>query len=224
MRNICFLLCTSLFIISCSRLPNIYPADGSAQRQLHKKCRQLFPTGNWQFFHIIEVIMPGGKKSVVTGLTVISSKDKTIRSVIMTIEGLVLFDARYDHRLIINRAISPFDSAEFAQGLIKDIQLIFFKPPGVLIGIGFLKNGYPVCRYQYPDGRINDIVSHPDGNWEVRQYSYELDLTRTVKSMSVQKLDSPHQSMIPGRIELTAHDSPGYVLVMNLVEAVELEQ
>jgi hypothetical protein len=93
MRNICFLLCTSLFIISCSRLPNIYPADGSAQLQLHKKCRHLFPTGNWQFFHTIEVTMPGGKKSVVTGLTVISSKDKTIRSVIMTIEGLVLFDA-----------------------------------------------------------------------------------------------------------------------------------
>jgi len=67
--------------------------------------RRIFPEGEWQFLHSIQVEMPGGRNFVMMGLTVISSRLQTRRSVIMTLEGFVVFDGEYDHRLVVHRAL-----------------------------------------------------------------------------------------------------------------------
>ncbi len=168
--------------------------------------------------------MPSGKKSFVMGLVVVSAADKSIRCVVMTIEGLVVFDAQYDHRLVIKRGIAPFDSEGFTKGLIKDIQLIFFKPPGPSIDSGLLINGSFICRYQNHDNRIVDIIIHGDHFWEIKQYTHDFRHDRTVRCYVTKKTGPMGQPEIPDRIELTAHGPKGYRLVMNLVEAVPLIQ
>ncbi len=218
----CLMLMASCLIIACTGLPQVSPISGSAAPSLHEKCRRPFPKGKWQFLHSIETTMPGGKKGFVMGLSVVSPVDKSVRSIIMTFEGLVVFDATYDQQIVINRAISPFDSEEFANGLINDIKFIFFEPAGPPIESGFLKNGSAVCRYRNPDGRIVDIITHEDDTWEIRQYRHDFRLKRTVRGLSAKKVGSTGPTGIPGRIELTAHGSPGYALIMTLVEAVAL--
>ena len=224
MKHIYLLLITLNLIISCSSLPQVYPVGDSAAPALHQKCSSPFPNGKWQFLHSIETIMPGGKKGLIMGLTVISATDKSVRCVIMTIEGFVLFDAQYDHRLIIKRRIAPFDSEDFAKGLMKDIRLIFFKPPGPLIKSGGLKNGSFICRHQNHDDRIVDIIIHSDHYWEIRQYTHDFCLFRTVKGYVAKNAGSTGQPEIPDRIDLTSHGPSGYTLVMNLVEAIPLMQ
>jgi hypothetical protein len=153
------------------------------------------------------------------GLTVISSSNRTAQVVIMTFEGFVVFDASYDNQITVKRAIAPFDSEVFANGLIEDINLIFFKPSGPVMASGFLKGGAAVCRYQKPDGSIVDIISQGEDNWEIKQYLPDFRLARIVKSIY-----SADREGISDQIELIAHGSPGYTLVMDLVEAIPLKK
>jgi len=222
MKPFIFLLSALCLITACSSLPKIDSAGGSALSGPLRECRQLFPKGRWQFLHAIEATMPGGKKGMLMGVTIISSRGKTAQTVIMTIEGMVLFDARYDQRLVVNRALPPFDSPNFAQGLLNDIRLVFFEPEGPLIDSGILKNQAAVCRYQNPDGQIVDIIHRSDDRWEIQRYTKSLRLNRTVGVFFNKKQADPDLSGIPERLELKAHGHSGYALVMRLLEAIPL--
>jgi len=210
-------------ITACGSLPKVKPHQTIPLTELQQNCGQLFPEGKWQFVHSIEAKMPGGKKGILMGLTQISSVDKTVQSVIMTIEGMVLFDARYDRQLVVNRGIPPFDSENFAKGLIRDIQLIFFAPSGPLIQSGVLKNGAAVCRFQNPDRYFVDVIHYGDDGWEIRQYDHRYKKKRTVKVFFDKEEINHGRFNAPKRLKLISHDVPGYVLDMDLIEAVLLE-
>ena len=224
MKHISLTLIAWCLLISCSSLPKVYQLDRSASPDLYQKCSSPFLNGKWQFLHSIEGTMPGGKNGFFMGLTVISAADRSVRCVMMSIEGFVLFDAQYDDRLAIKRGLTPFDSENFAKGLMKDIRLIFFKPPGSLIKSGILKNGSFICRYRNHDSKIVDIITHSDHSWEIRQYTQDYFLFRTVKGYIANNDASTERTEIPDRIELTSHGSFGYKLMMNLVEAIPLSQ
>jgi len=222
MKHIFLLLSVWGLILSCSSLPQVYPAGDSADPLPRLTCRGPFPDGDWQLLHSIEATLPGGKRGFLMGLTIISSSNRTAHCVIMTLEGFVVFDALYDKQVTVKRAVAPFDSEVFANGLLEDIKLIFFKPAGSIMTSGFLKSGQAVCRYQKPDGRMVDIINREKQNWEIRQYLPDYRLARTVKSMSAKETDSADRKGISDKIELNAHGSPGYQLFMDLVEAIPL--
>ena len=207
---------------ACSGLPGVYPDPNLSPSTGRQKCVRLFPEGRWQFLHSIEAKMPGGRKGTLLGVTLISSVDKTVQSVIMTLEGMVLFDARYDRKLVVNRAISPFDGENFAKGLIQDIELIFFAPSGPLIQSGVLKNGAAVCRFRNRDGRFEDIIQNGEGQWEIQQYDHRYHKRRTVNFFFNEKEINPDGFNAPERLRLTSHEYPGYALDMDLIEAVPL--
>jgi hypothetical protein len=223
MKYLSLLLSTLCLVISCSSLPTVYPVDGPTASVSSRGCGWMFPVGNWQFLHSIEATMPGGEKTLMMGLTIISSPARTVRCVIMTIEGLVVFDAQDDGQVRINRGIPPFDSEDFARGLMDDIQLMFFMPSGSLFRSGALSNGSAVCRYQNPDEHIVDLITHSDDSWELKQYGKDFGLTRTVKASPAKRGGHSDSIGIPNRLELRSYSSPGYALVMDLVEAIALE-
>ena len=222
MKLLCLLLCIGCILISCSTLPSLEPAELSERTELPQTCQRLFPNGKWQFVHSIEAAMPGGQKGLVMGVTVISSLDKTAHCVLMTIEGLVVFDAQYDQELVIHRAVAPFDQEGFAAGLISDIQLIFFRPQGPLVETGNDRDGSSVCRYQTPEGGIVDLVIDADHTRHIRQYTAQRRLKRTVDAFFTKPETDGGGPDFPDRLELRAHGVAGYTLVMDLVEAIPL--
>ena len=224
MKHILLLLSVWSFITSCSSLPQIFPAGDSADPQPGPVCVESFPEGDWQLLHSIEATLPGGRKGFLMGLTVISSTNRTARCVIMTLEGFVVFDALYDKKISIQRAIGPFDSEEFANGLMADIDLIFFKPSGSLLSSGFLKDGAAVCRYQQQNGRKVDIIRRNEHSWEIRLYLRDNRLVRTVTRSSAAAHNSVDRQGIADKIELKANGSPGYALAMELVEALPVDR
>jgi hypothetical protein len=179
----------------------------------------IFPEGKWQFLHSIRAEMPGGMNFVMMGLTVTSSRFRTSRSVIMTLEGFVVFDGEYDQHLIVHRAIPPFDSPHFAGGLMDDIRLIFLEPDGPVIGFGESANGSVVCRHAAPDGSTVDIGLQRDGAWELRRYSPAQRLIRTVRVLP----GARNNTGFPVTLELAACGDQTYKLIMTLVEAVQIE-
>ncbi|MFZ0614354.1 MAG: hypothetical protein WAM73_19075 [Desulfobacterales bacterium] len=206
-----------LLFFSCARLPAIVPSAEPAAATA--ACAHVFPAGKWQLLHLIEADLPGGRRGVMTGLTILSSRLRSHRSVIMSVEGLVVFDAEVDRKLTIHRALPPFDAPGFAEGLMEDIRLIFFAPAGPPAECGTLGDGSAVCRYHDSGGGRVDIVSRAAGACEVRRYDRKQRLVRIVKI----PVGLPDEGWMPKTLELTARGQQRYKLVMTLLEAVPLE-
>jgi len=223
MKSITFWLILSLGTVSCAGLPKLDPVNPSIIPKIHQRCSNVFVEGKWRFVHLIEFTMPGNKKSFVMGITVISPEKRKIESVIMTIEGFVFLDAYYDQKVVINRAIPPFDSIDFASGMMDDIKLMFFKPEGSLIESGISGDGSHVCRYRNDDSSVIDVITKTGCGWEIKQYNPGGTLIKTVKAEGCKMLEgSSNQIGFPGKIELASRGINRYALAFELKEANRL--
>ncbi len=211
------LLIISLFFTSCAdkeqlRLPSIMEnKDG----QKTPVCKQVFPLGNWQFVHSIDFTMRDGSGSTVVGVTTLSKSG--IKCALITIEGLTLFAARSsdENSLHIDRALSPFDNEQFAEGLMRDIRLIF-QPPTGKESRGLVSEKSAVCRYEKNDGRVLDVWPDVDDCWQIKSYSPDLIMERSVIGQSCKEKNS---SLIPEVLELKNFGHAGYTLKMTLISA-----
>ena len=212
-----FLLPVLIFLCAaCARLPAITPVPGGLPSASDRAPCSVFPEGSWQFLHSIKAELPDGGGFTSMGLTLLSSHRRTNRSVIMTVEGFVVFDGEYDRRLVVHRALPPFDSPHFAAGLMDDIRLVFFEPEGPVIAAGLLANGSRVRRHQAPDGGYIDVEGPRGGAWGLKRYSRG---ERLVRSISAQPPAGGGPGF-PASIELTAYGSQNYRLALTLIEAV----
>jgi hypothetical protein len=210
-----------LLLASCAGLPPVTPG-GDAHRVGAEEAfapGAVFPDGRWQLLHAIQAELPGDRTLVMLGLTVMSSTGRSCRSVLMTLEGFAVFDGEHDGRLTVHRALPPFDSPHFAEGLMEDIRLVFFAPEGPVTAIGTLPEGGAVRRHRLPDGGTVDVELLPGAEWRIRRYDAAETLTRTVRA----RRGTGDQHGFPERLELTASGGQDYRLMMTLLEAVPAE-
>jgi hypothetical protein len=73
------------------------------------------------------------------------------------------------------------------------------------------------------DGNVIDMAQLENNQWETRLYGSNHRLKRIVKSMLREKQPQEDPWGIADKIELTALGTPGYKLVLDLVEALPLE-
>ena len=223
MKSIVLLLIVVGLVLSCASLPPLLPAGRPMTVETNQTCQGLYPHGEWQLYHTIEAKLPGRQSGFLMGLTVLSSRERSAQCVIMTLEGFVVFDALYDGQVTIKRAVAPFDNHAFAQGVMADIQLIFFKPLADEISGGVLSDNVPVCRHLLPDGNVIDLVNPENNHWETRLYRSNHRVMRIVQSMIKDKPPGENLTGIANKIELTALGTPGYKLTLDLVEAIPLK-
>jgi len=207
-----FILITAFFIISCSRLPVIKPVDTSMAPDTMRRCHLPFLDIPYRIIHTIEVVLPGGMTGTVVGVTAFDPATKTIQSVIMTIEGFVLFDAIDEKKMRVNRAVPPFNAEHFAGYMMDDVRLIFLIPDGRLSDIGVFEDGSTVCRYHVKQNWVIDVIVHEDNTWEIKRYSDTNELLRKVMTFSL-------RDRIPGIVELNAFGFREYTLRLNLINA-----
>ena len=176
----------------------------------------MFPDGRWQVLHAIRAEMPGGRALVMMGLTLMSARDRTHRSVLLTLEGFVVFDAR------VRR---PADRAPGAAA----VRLAALRGgphgghPARLLRAGrpggrerHAEDGGAVRRHRLPDGGTVDLELLPGGDWRIRRYDPSETLTRTVRA----RHGRGDQHGFPEAVELTAAGGQDYRLTMTLIEAV----
>lgn len=202
-------------LISCSPLPVIKPTDQTAATV--RKCRQPFLDTPYRFVHAIEAALPGGGSGTVLGITVFNPESKAIHSAILTLEGFVLFDARYDGKLVVSRALPPFNAERFAEHMMEDIRLIFLPPEGRLLTAGTLEDGSAICRYEGNQETIIDVIVHRDDSWEIYTYRNRYERLRTINVFSV-------RDGIPGMLELTGFESRNYSLRLKVISAEPLSR
>lgn len=206
------LVCAGVMFLACAGIPRISPVGANDASELVRKSRAPFLKGKWRLVHSIEGVLPGGSTADMIGVSLASPDNGTIHSTLMSIEGLVLLDAVYDSKLVINRGIGPLAKPELVMGMIRDIRLMLFAPRGTVTEAGTLRDGSEACRYHSDEGDVVVILS-TSGITEVRSYDRSSQLLRTVRFMKC-RADG-----IPERIELTASGLFGYSLRLDLIEA-----
>lgn len=208
----------------CAELPSIISLENSPapdEQSLSRELNALFPADSFQFVHAIELTMPGSHSAMLMGVVNIHPRNRAIHCVIMTLEGLVLFEANHtSEAFIIHRAIPPFDSQTLAQGLVSDIELIFFRPRGRLDAWGKLKNKNTILRFSEPDCRTIDIIISPDRTvWSQNLRTGTHRIKRCVKYIFPQITTSNQAPVFPKSITLTAAFPSRYTLTMTLTDA-----
>lgn len=211
------ILMMALFLFSCSRLPVIKPAEPSATAALIEQCRRPYPSDSYRFVHAIEVILPGGSSGTMMGVTLIDPKAAAVHSVIMTLEGFVIFDGSYDKDVHVERAVPPFDKPHFAKNMLEDVRLMYLAPEGRPMNAGFLEDGAVICRYTGNENAILDVIVHRDGSWEIDAYSESEELRRRIRAGSV-------KNGIPETVDLNGYEAWDYTLRMRLISADSIAQ
>ena len=146
------------------------------------------------------------------GATLIDPKAVAVHSVIMTLEGFVIFDGAYDQDVHVDRAVPPFDKPQFAKNMLKDVRLMYLAPERRPVKVGFLEDGAVICRYTGNDNPIMDVIVHRDGSWEIHTYSESEELRRRIRAGSV-------RNGIPETVELNGYEAWDYTLQMRLISA-----
>lgn len=205
---------------SCASLPQIIPDTRSGPDVAALSA--LFPAGRWQLTHAIDAFVPGGKKSGLVGVSVLSSADRTIECALMTLEGFVIFSGRYDGRLTVGRALPPFNRPGFAKGLIDDLMMLFFQPDGPMQQVGVLPDGAGVYRFGVFGGGTTDVILRDDHAWSIQKYSSRHKLERSIEASGGEGAGAA-DGMIPAQhLTLKRHGFMGYQLDLRLVDAIRL--
>ncbi len=200
---------------SCSHIPNIYTTEIDDPDHILEKCRSAFPDSTWNFVHSIEATLSPKNSAFMLGITRIYPQSRSIWAVMVTFEGMVLFDAYDDGNIVINRAIPPFDSEFFVQGLMEDIRLMFFQPKEATVELGLLDTGKYACRYHSNEKTITDVIIEQNGNLTVSRYHHH----RLHRSVRFYRGDKQSRPFIFQRLELIAYNPVKYKMNLNLLES-----
>lgn len=226
MKNICFFL--FLFLLSAcsamnSRIPELVSGDvpdTESVAQGSQACKKLFVSGNWQFVHSINFAMASGRGATLVGVTVLDGE--TLKTVLMTVEGFVLFEAVQGEagNIHVNRALPPFDNTDFAKALLLDVRSLFPHPASAVPLVGRTVAGDLLCRYPMGEGQEMDIL--PQTGTALLVHIYGADGLR-IKTITEDGFCPVAGAQIPKNIQLTVPGLRGYTLKMSLLSAEKIE-
>jgi hypothetical protein len=222
MKRVGAIIMVLSLVAACSRLPALITEPIQDAGPPNQICRSAFPEGDWQLQHVIEATVRGRKMGRLIGAVVLSGQSRTIECALMTIEGLVLFSARFDGTLIVDRAVKPFDRPGFAQGLIDDLMLMFMHPKG-LRQVGRSAEGRLICRHWYPEDNVTDVIIDGPNSWLINQYSSQGKLLRTVTAGRQNNSHADDRSGIAQHMTMETRSGSGYRLELRLIDAVPLQ-
>ncbi len=202
------------FLSGCARLPELTPVPGKPLAESERVCRRFFPETPWRSVHALHISGPFGQRSSVMGVTVVDPATRRIRAVILSVEGIVLFDASLEAgTTAVHRALPPLDRKGFPEGLMHDVGLMFLAPKGAPAETGRNPGGRFVCRWQNGAGAVTDLEGLGENHQRVLQYDPDGTLRRQVE------MEGTPDSPLAHRILFSCHGLAGYDLDLTLIES-----
>lgn len=204
------ILLPALLLAGCAAsLPPIVPGADP------QPCAAFFVKGRWQFTHTVAVSVAGKTRGALVGAITVDTAGAAVHCALMTVEGLVIFEAQDQRGLEVIRALPPFNDDDYARGMMADLHLLFLPPAGPVAAAGRTADNHAACRFVQSDGAVVDVIATGDGGWAIRRY----DDRRRIDKEIVATAGAPETPAIARRMVLTGHGLPGYTLTMDLIDA-----
>ncbi len=220
--------CFLLFIIGCRSLAPIEPAAPGLYEDTARRCRDCFLGDSRQLVQSLTAHLPDGDVRDAIAVIRIYPESRRIRCVIMSAQGIVLFDGDYDGRVSVRRAVSPFDEKKFANEIFADIRLALLPPRGRLLQAGSLSDSTQICRYERKNNEgYYEVRLSEEGSPEIRQYTKGKKLLKTVRLCYAPACDTAvpgANGKIPSSITINHHGLFDYRLELQLLETKSLTQ
>jgi hypothetical protein len=195
--------------VGCVPKPETILSSGSPEDL--RGCNAIFPAGPWESVHKIEATFGGGTSSLI-GVTKGEPSERRLQSVLLTPEGFILFDAeRWIKGISVRRAVAPFDSPDFARGLIEDVSFLFLPPAGKPATWRKETNGTVTCKWENPENST-EITGSMDNGWRILRRDKYGEVIKEVV------LSGPFLNGLASRIEYRAFKPAPYRLSMTLIQ------
>jgi hypothetical protein len=176
-------------------------------------CYAIFPAEPWESVHKLEATIRGGGSSSLLGVTKGDPSERRFESLLLTPEGFILFDAELrEGRIVVRRAVAPFDSPAFAGGLMEDVTLLFLPPQVKPTTWGKETDGKMICNWEGPDDSDTEITGSMDSGWRISRRDKK---GRVIKEVV---LNGPFVNGLASHVELRASRPASYRLRMTLVQ------
>jgi hypothetical protein len=146
----------SYLIVGCGgAVTKILPQTAAEQQRTLGACERVFPPGPFEVTHVVEASIPFSDDSSLIGVTVAEAGNRGFRSVLMTQEGIVLFDAaRHGDQIQVMRALPPLDPNVIGRPMTDDVRLVLQHPDGAKPEVGRTESGEQICRYTSGDEQV----------------------------------------------------------------------
>jgi len=210
-RRMLFLPLLVVFVSACAGPPALTPVSKESACS-----SRFFTKGDWQFLHRLSVSVSGRRAPSLLGVTVVSTHRRSLKTALMTTEGVVLFEAESSDATMVRKSLPPFDRPGFAEGLMADVRMLFLPPAGPPFAAGAAPDGSLVCRYRRSNGETLDTVAAASGRRELHRYDTN---GRRIRTAILEK-----GAPAAGRMVLTASGGADYRIEMEAVEAVRLDK
>jgi hypothetical protein len=212
-RCLLLLLALTLLVGGCVGPMRVQPIAPERAADVRERCLECFPREPRRAVHAIHADLPMGKRSSFLGVTVVDPEGRRLRTVGMSVEGLVLFEVLSEGgECSVLRAVPPFDAPEFAANLVDQVALLFLPPTSAAFVAGSAPDGTEVCRWRDGQGRLLELLPGHEGGWRMRRFSVGGGLEVTVRARP------PFQHYLAAEMELTARRGLRYALTFELVE------
>jgi hypothetical protein len=211
LRRLIPILSLVLFAGACAAPPVLKPLDPALTSAVSEGCQRPFLREPYRLVHSLEFDLPGGVKGAAIGVIEADPRMRRFRTVLMTLEGWVLFDIESGETLTVHRAVPPFDSPAFANRMAEDIGLAFFPPGETPLAWGRKEGRAPVCRFGRSDRGFVDVLQTSGGEMEIRLYDAGQKLRKTVL------ISSFNGAGLAEQLEVRS-GGPSYTLRLRLIE------
>ena len=198
-----------LALTACAAVPSYKPLV----LQSGGVCPGIFPTKAFRTVHLIDLKSPIIGKAVFIGAAKVEPQKDALHAVLMSAEGMVLFEAEYENgNLKIINALPPLNDPAFAKGLMADVLFVLLKPAGGPVEQGVDEHGLTACRWTAEADTVLETALMPDGSVRIRLYGGDSRITKEALAWP------PFDRETPSRIRLKAFRPSSYSIELTLIE------
>lgn len=204
--NVAFLV---LALTACAAVPPYKPLSP----QSGVACPGIFPPKAFWVVHKIDLKSARIGKGVFIGAAKVEPQKNALHAVLMSVEGMVLFEAEYENGdLKIISAFPPLNDPAFAKGLMADVLFVLLKPAGGPVEQGVDGQGLTACRWTAEADAVLETALMPDGAVRMRLYGGDRRAAKEALAWP------PFDREMPARICLKAFSPSNYTIELTLIE------
>ncbi len=210
-RTTLMLFCVA--ITACTASTTVRRLSPGEQARALKACSEPFPVSAFRAIHKLSFTFSGNRHSSFIGVTIADQARDRLRSVLVSTEGVTLFDAVYQKgEVTILRWMLPGDANVFGNNLFDDVRFMFFRPTAVYSEVGVQRDGRLVCRFFSTDTIAEVLLPQGNGRYELKRSDLNREPLKTLH------MQGPFVDGFATTLTLHSLPKPAYSLVLELLE------